>query len=59
MSTINNSHNNNLHGVNVLLLGDFPRKGTLDVAEQVDLLIKQATSTENLCQAYLGWCPYW
>jgi FKBP12-rapamycin complex-associated protein len=38
---------------------DFPRKGTLDVAQQVDLLIKQASSTENLCQAYLGWCPYW
>jgi hypothetical protein len=38
--------------------GDFPRK-ILDVETQVDLLIKQARSLENLCQSYLGWCPYW
>jgi len=38
--------------------GDFPRK-ILDVEKQVDLLIKQARSIENLCQSYLGWCPYW
>jgi len=38
---------------------DFEAHLTLDVAEQVDLLIKQATSHENLCQCYIGWCPFW
>lgn len=38
---------------------DFDAQLTLDVAEQVDLLIKQATSHENLCQCYIGWCPFW
>jgi FKBP12-rapamycin complex-associated protein len=27
--------------------------------EQVDLLIKQATSAENLCQCFIGWCAWW
>jgi len=27
--------------------------------EQVDILIKQATSYENLASVYVGWCPYW
>jgi len=31
----------------------------LPVDKQVDLLIKQATSVENLCQLYVGWCPLW
>ena len=26
---------------------------------QVGLLIQQATSHENLCQCYIGWCPVW
>ncbi|CAG9564541.1 unnamed protein product [Danaus chrysippus] len=29
------------------------------VQKQVDLLIQQATSNENLCQCYVGWCPFW
>eukprot|EP01083_Nonionella_stella_P006217 18090_1 len=29
------------------------------VNEQVQKLILQATSHENLAQAYLGWCPLW
>ena len=29
------------------------------VAAQVDRLIQQATSHENLCQSYIGWCPFW
>jgi serine/threonine-protein kinase mTOR len=29
------------------------------VAAQVDRLISQATSHENLCQSYIGWCPFW
>jgi len=32
---------------------------TLDVNQQVQRLIKQATDVENLCQSYLGWSPYW
>ena len=31
----------------------------LAVLPQVDRLIKQATSHENLCQCYIGWCPFW
>jgi len=26
---------------------------------QVQHLILQATSHENLCQSYIGWCPFW
>nr|XP_046918339.1 serine/threonine-protein kinase mTOR-like [Dermatophagoides farinae] len=29
------------------------------VNSQVEQLIKQATSHENLCQCYIGWCPFW
>jgi len=29
------------------------------VDAQVDRLIHQATSHENLCQLYYGWCPFW
>ncbi|RHY28067.1 hypothetical protein DYB32_006287 [Aphanomyces invadans] len=31
----------------------------LSVPAQVDRLIQQATSHENLCQLYYGWCPFW
>ncbi|KAF4323262.1 hypothetical protein BBO99_00001548 [Phytophthora kernoviae] len=31
----------------------------LTVDAQVDRLIHQATSHENLCQLYYGWCPFW
>lgn len=31
----------------------------LDVRAQVQRLIHQATSHENLCQCYIGWCPFW
>eukprot|EP01041_Mallomonas_annulata_P001944 gene1944-3771_t len=31
----------------------------LDVAEQVDRLIRQASSNENLCLCFFGWCPFW
>lgn len=40
----------------VFLTGrDFSHDETLDVPTQVELLIKQATSHENLCQCYIGW----
>lgn len=32
---------------------------SLGISQQVDLLISQATSHENLCQCYIGWCPFW
>ncbi|KAK9666552.1 hypothetical protein RND81_14G193000 [Saponaria officinalis] len=31
----------------------------LSVKLQVQKLIDQATSHENLCQNYVGWCPFW
>lgn len=38
---------------------DFNTAQPLDVADQVARLIQQATSHENLCQLYVGWCPFW
>lgn len=38
---------------------DFDNDIPLDVDDQVDKLIKQATNSENLCQNYIGWCPFW
>jgi FKBP12-rapamycin complex-associated protein len=38
---------------------DFKQNEVLDVPSQVERLIQQATSTENLCQCYIGWCPFW
>ena len=37
---------------------DFGDK-QIDEKTQVDLLIKQATSSENLCQCFIGWCAWW
>lgn len=31
----------------------------LDVPDQVQRLIVQATSSENLCQLFVGWCAFW
>ena len=31
----------------------------LSVKSQVDRLIEEATSVQNLCQSYVGWCPFW
>ena len=31
----------------------------LTVEEQVERLIIEATSVENLCQLFTGWCPLW
>ena len=31
----------------------------LDVPEQVQRLIVQASSSENLCQLFIGWCAFW
>ena len=34
---------------------DFNKDEVLDVPAQVQRLIDQATSNENLCQCYIGW----
>ena len=31
----------------------------LSVEQQVSRLVKEATSVENLCQLFTGWCPLW
>ena len=38
---------------------DFDHSTVLDTTDQVEKLIQQATSHTNLCQAYIGWCPFW
>jgi len=38
---------------------DFKEHEVLNVNDQVNQLIRQATSHENICQAFLGWCPFW
>lgn len=42
---------------------DFPRslkdEWPLAVRSQVDRLIEEATRVQNLCQSYVGWCPFW
>ena len=45
--------------INKLQGTDFNTAKTLDEKLQVEKLIKQATSHENLSQSYLGWCPFW
>ena len=31
----------------------------LNVSQQVQRLIEAATSHQNLCQCFVGWCPFW
>ena len=38
---------------------DFSSTEVLDIPEQVDKLVVQAMSNENLCLIYIGWCPFW
>lgn len=38
---------------------DIKRLQKLEVPNQVDKLIQQATSVENLCQHFIGWCSFW
>ncbi|EWC44191.1 phosphatidylinositol 3-kinase tor2 [Drechslerella stenobrocha 248] len=38
---------------------DFRPSEELAVPDQVDKLLQQATSLENLCQLYVGWCAFW
>jgi len=34
-------------------------QNVLDVPAQVQKLVEEATSHVNLCQSYMGWCPFW
>ena len=38
---------------------DFNKNVQLKIYDQIQRLIRQATSHENLSQSYLGWCPFW
>ena len=38
---------------------DFNKNEQLKIYDQIQRLIRQATSHENLSQSYLGWCPFW
>lgn len=38
---------------------DFGNETPLDARTQVNRLILQATSHDNLSQCYIGWCPFW
>ena len=38
------------------LAGEVDR---LAVPDQVDRLIAQACDVQNLCQSFVGWCPFW
>ena len=42
-----------------LVGNDIKDQVHLDIPEQVDRLMREATSIENLCQHYIGWCPFW
>jgi FKBP12-rapamycin complex-associated protein len=49
-----------LHRVEQKLNGrDFKQNEELNVIEQVNKLINEATKLENLCQHYIGWCSFW
>ncbi len=49
-----------INRVNQKLSGrDFVENTTLNVSDQVTRLIQQATSLDNLCVMFSGWCPYW
>ena len=39
--------------------GGDPARAPDSVSTQVANIIAQATNNENLCQAYIGLCPFW
>jgi FKBP12-rapamycin complex-associated protein len=38
---------------------DFKKEQELNITEQVERLLNEATNLENLCQHYIGWCSFW
>lgn len=59
MEEVDNKAIDVLNRIHSKLTGtDFSKK-ILNVKDQVEKLICQATDEINLCQAYIGWCPFW
>jgi len=62
-SSLNEKGNQIINRISSKLCGkDFSKDEpgqALDVREQVDKLIKEATDIENLSQMYLSWGPFW
>ncbi|ELU37824.1 phosphatidylinositol 3-kinase tor2 [Rhizoctonia solani AG-1 IA] len=56
---INERHSFVQRLTNLLLGRDFDPEVVLSVEDQVMRLIEQATSYENLCVAFFGWCAFW
>ncbi|KAI6231501.1 Serine/threonine-protein kinase TOR [Aphelenchoides besseyi] len=58
---MNNNHTADAIGrVKAKLSGrDFNVYEVISEKEQVNRLIEQATLFDNLCQCYVGWCPFW
>lgn len=49
-----------LHRISDKLTGnDIRHRKNLNVPDQVDLLIQEATNIENLCLHFVGWCAFW
>jgi len=48
-----------LRGISSTSSGNTELMGGLQVSDQVDRLLRQATDVENLCQHYIGWCSFW
>lgn len=38
---------------------DFKHGDELNISDQVDKLLAQATNVENICQHWIGWCSFW
>ncbi|KAF2167776.1 hypothetical protein M409DRAFT_21926 [Zasmidium cellare ATCC 36951] len=38
---------------------DFKKETELNIQDQVERLLSEATNLENLCQHYIGWCSFW
>lgn len=38
---------------------DFKHSDELNISDQVDKLLAQATNVENICQHWIGWCSFW
>ncbi|XP_006654171.1 serine/threonine-protein kinase TOR [Oryza brachyantha] len=59
-SSLSGAGSSTQHGNEHLASGDAREvEPGLSVKVQVQRLILQATSHENLCQNYVGWCPFW
>jgi FKBP12-rapamycin complex-associated protein len=56
---LDNTTGQDLYRILWLRSRDFKPTVTLDIKEQVEELVSQATSVENLCVAFVGWCSFW